>query len=254
MGMDSNDVAKLMASNLVKDGNSKENKDFLFGLIHHAIRGVAGVAPHAIHAVRGLGHAILGDEEQKDFAQGLAKQMEEDILQAKDSKARNDFIFGLIHHAIRGAAGVAHHAIHAVRGLGHAILGDEEINDMAKKVMDELVKDGLKVNDNDKDFFFGLIHHAIRGVVGVAHHAIHAVRGLGHVILGDEEQKDYYYGYGYGHPYYHHHYYHHHYYGDNNNNNDYYYGYGHHPYYHHGYYHHVYYGDNTNNDGHYGDV
>ena len=35
----------------------------IFGLIHHAIRGVAGVAHHAIHAVRGLGHAILGDEE-----------------------------------------------------------------------------------------------------------------------------------------------------------------------------------------------
>ena len=37
----------------------------MFGLIHHAIRGVAGVAHHAIHAVRGLGHAILGDEESK---------------------------------------------------------------------------------------------------------------------------------------------------------------------------------------------
>ena len=37
----------------------------IFGLIHHAIRGVAGVAHHAIHAVRGLGHAILGDEESK---------------------------------------------------------------------------------------------------------------------------------------------------------------------------------------------
>merc|ERR1719513_300625 len=140
--MDSADVAKLMASNLVKDGNSKENRDFIFGLIHHAIRGVAGVAHHAIHAVRGLGHAILGDEEQKDFAQVLANQLVEDILQAKDSKAKNDFIFGLIHHAIRGVAGVAHHAIHAVRGLGHAILGDEEINDLANKVMDELVKDG----------------------------------------------------------------------------------------------------------------
>merc|ERR1719167_603742 len=68
--MDSNDVAKLMASNLVKDGNSKENRDFIFGLIHHAIRGVAGVAHHAIHAVRGLGHAILGDEEQKDYYYG----------------------------------------------------------------------------------------------------------------------------------------------------------------------------------------
>ena len=42
------------------------NFSVLFGLVHHAIRGVAGVAHHAIGAVRGLGHAILGDEEQKD--------------------------------------------------------------------------------------------------------------------------------------------------------------------------------------------
>merc|ERR1719489_449702 len=120
---------------LVKDGLevNDNNRDFIFGLIHHAIRGVAGVAHHAIGAVRGLGHAILGDKEQKDFAQVLAKQMVEDIFQSKDSKAKNDFIFGLIHHAIRGVAGVAHHAIGAVRGLGHAILGDEEINDMANK-------------------------------------------------------------------------------------------------------------------------
>ena len=34
---------------------------------------------------------------------------------------------------------------------------------------------------------FGLVHHAIRGVVGVAHHAIGAVRGVAHHLLGDEE-------------------------------------------------------------------
>merc|ERR1712013_723713 len=101
---------------------------------------------------------------------------------------------------------------------------------------DELVKDGLKVDDNNRDFIFGLIHHAIRGVTGVAHHAIHAVRGLGHAILGDEEQKD---SYGLGQPSYLHSIY-----GDNND--DYYYGYGYHPYYHHHYYHHVYYGDVSN--------
>merc|ERR1719376_1617147 len=115
---------------------------------------------------------------------------------------------------------------------------------MANKVMDELVKDGLEVNDNNRDFIFGLIHHAIRGVAGVAHHAIGAVRGLGHAILGDEEQKD---SYGLGHPS--------HLrsiYCDNNNNDDYYYGYGyHHGYhhcYHHGYYHHGYYGDVSNDE------
>merc|ERR1712032_782528 len=171
----------------------------------------------------------------------VAKMMANDLIKDGNTKENKDFLFGLIHHAIRGVAGVAHHAIGAVRGLGHAILGDEEINDMVNKVMDQLVKDGLKVNDNNRDFFFGLIHHAIRGVAGVAHHAIGAVRGIGHAILGDEEQKDYYYGYGYGHPYYHHHYY-----GDNNNNGDYYYGYGFHHGYHHGYYHHGYYGDVSN--------
>merc|ERR1719376_688165 len=128
-------VANMITDMMMKDLSNEENRDFLFGLVHHAIRGVAGVPHHTIGAVRGLGHAIHGDEELKDFAQVLAKQMVEDILQAKDSKAKNDFIFGLIHHAIRGVAGVAHHAIGAVRGLGHAILGDEEINDMANKVL-----------------------------------------------------------------------------------------------------------------------
>ena len=36
---------------------------------------------------------------------------------------------------------------------------------------------------------FGLVHHAIRGVVGVAHHAIGAVGGVAHHLLGDEESK-----------------------------------------------------------------
>merc|ERR1719489_19533 len=113
-----------MANNLIKDGNTKENKDFIFGLIHHAIRGVAGVAHHAIGAVGGLGHAILGDEESNK----LANEMTDELLKQanmEDTKENRDFIFGLVHHAIRGVAGVAHHAIGAVRGLGHAILGDE---------------------------------------------------------------------------------------------------------------------------------
>ena len=36
---------------------------------------------------------------------------------------------------------------------------------------------------------FGLVHHAIRGVVGVAHHAIGAVGGVAHHLLGDEKSK-----------------------------------------------------------------
>merc|ERR1739841_321045 len=62
----------------------------------------------------------------------------------------------------------------AVRGLGHAILGDEELDAMANEVMDKLVKEGLKVDENKQDFLFGLVHHAIRGVAGAAHHAIGA--------------------------------------------------------------------------------
>jgi len=170
----SKDLAMEITNALIKDNSEKAKKDFIFGLIHHAIRGVAGVAHHAIGAVRGIGHAILGDEQQKDF------------------------IFGLIHHAIRGVAGVAHHAIGAVRGLGHAILGDEELDAMANEVMDKLVKEGLKVDENKQDFIFGIIHHAIRGVAGVAHHAIGAVRGLGHAILGDEDKQDDYVHHVYG--------------------------------------------------------
>merc|ERR1712070_437511 len=128
------------------------------------IRGVVGVAHHAIGAVRGVAHHLLGDEFKKDFSEDLAMEITNALIKDNSEKAKKDFIFGLIHHAIRGVAGVAHHAIGAVRGLGHAILGDEEINDMANKVMDELVKDGLEVNDNNRDFIFGLIHHGIKGV------------------------------------------------------------------------------------------
>ena len=34
----------------------------LIGIVHHAIRGVAGVAHHAIG---GLGHTLIGDEEKQ---------------------------------------------------------------------------------------------------------------------------------------------------------------------------------------------
>ena len=37
----------------------------IFGLVHHAIRGVAGVAHHAIGAVGGVAHHLLGDEKSK---------------------------------------------------------------------------------------------------------------------------------------------------------------------------------------------
>ena len=38
----------------------------IFGLVHHAIRGVAGVAHHAIGAVGGVAHHFLGDEDKQD--------------------------------------------------------------------------------------------------------------------------------------------------------------------------------------------
>merc|ERR1712200_137067 len=117
-------------------------------------------------------------------------------IKDNSEKAKKDFIFGIIHHAIRGVAGVAHHAIGAVRGVAHHLLGDEDKQDFSEnlameiKVMDKLVKEGLKVDENKQDFIFGIIHHAIRGVAGVAHHAIGAVRGLGHAIPGDEDKQD----------------------------------------------------------------
>merc|ERR1712142_1185313 len=110
----------------------------------------------------------------------------------------------------------AHHAIGAVGSVAHHLLGDEEIKNLADEVMDQLAEDGLEVNDNNRDFIFGLVHHAIRGIAGVAHHAIGAVRGVAHHLLGDEDKQDYYYGHGYYHHPYHHHYYHG-YYGDDVN-------------------------------------
>ena len=35
------------------------------GLIHHAIKSVAGVASHAIGAVKGVAHHLLGEEIEK---------------------------------------------------------------------------------------------------------------------------------------------------------------------------------------------
>merc|ERR1712013_712635 len=129
----------------------------------------------------------------------------------KVDESEQDFIFGLVHHAIRGVAGVAHHAIGAVRGVAHHLLGDEKINAMANKVMDQLVKDGLKVDESEQDFtgfgipkhlwgkpgaakwlsrygdkdkedfLLGLAKHAIRGVAGVEVH---------HHLFGDEDKKD----------------------------------------------------------------
>ena len=45
----------------------------IFGLVHHAIRGVAGVAHHAIGAVRGVAHHLLGDKAKEDSE--LIKQL-----------------------------------------------------------------------------------------------------------------------------------------------------------------------------------
>ena len=45
----------------------------IFGLVHHAIRGVAGVAHHAIGAVRGVAHHLLGDKAKEDCE--LIKQL-----------------------------------------------------------------------------------------------------------------------------------------------------------------------------------
>merc|ERR1712157_691351 len=84
----------------------------------------------------------------------------------------------------------------------------------AMKITNSLIKDSN--DENNKDFIFGLVHHAIRGVAGVAHHAIGAVRGVAHHLLGDEDKQDYYYGY---HPY-HHYGHHHYYYGDDVTNDD----------------------------------
>merc|ERR1712096_371239 len=62
---------------------------------------------------------------------------------------------------------------------------------MANKVMDQLVEDGVEINDNNRDVIFSLAHHIIGGVAGVANHAIGAVGSVTHNLLGDEEKTDY---------------------------------------------------------------
>ena len=64
----------------------------IFGLIHHAIRGVAGVAHHAIHAVRGLGHAILGDEESKLSKKSFVVTKIFDFIKYKNKYKNNIFL------------------------------------------------------------------------------------------------------------------------------------------------------------------
>merc|ERR1719376_1648402 len=112
--------------------------------------------------------------------------MVDDILQGKDSKAKNDFIF-LLHNL--------------VHGMGQAIIhGDTAQKDvLAKQMVDDILqgKDSKAKND-----FIFLLHNLVHGM-GQA------------IIHGDKEQKDYFYGYGDRRPYYHHHYY-----GDNYNNDD----------------------------------
>merc|ERR1739841_450000 len=90
----SDDLAMEITNALIKDNSEKAKKDFIFGLVHHAIRGVAGVAHHAIGAVGGVAHHLLGDEDKEDS------------------------IFALIHHGIKG---VDLHAFGA-----HHLLGDED--------------------------------------------------------------------------------------------------------------------------------
>ena len=90
--------------------------DFIFGLVHHAVHGVIGVA-----------HAIFGSP----------------INDADD--VSDDFIWGLKHQRFHTPS------------LNHHVLG---------------LTSGSPINDADElsdDFIFGLIHHAVHGVLGVAH-------------------------------------------------------------------------------------
>merc|ERR1712202_122332 len=103
----------------------------------------------------------------------LMDQLVEDVVEINDNT--RDFVFSLAHHGIGGVTEVAHHAIGAVGSVTHNLLGDEEINEMTNKLMDQLVEDVVEINDNNRDFVFSLAHHIIGGVTEVAHHAIGAV-------------------------------------------------------------------------------
>ena len=53
--------SRRLAHHLMRDAtDSKDAKDFLLGLVHHAMRGVLGVAHHAIHGKKKLVHQGIG--------------------------------------------------------------------------------------------------------------------------------------------------------------------------------------------------
>jgi len=95
---------------------------------------------------------LLGDEEINEMANKVMDQLVEDGVEINDNN--RDFIFNVAHHLIGGVAGVAHHAIGAVGSVTHNLLGDEEINEMANQLMDQLVEDGVEINDNNRDCKF----------------------------------------------------------------------------------------------------
>jgi len=190
-------VANMITDMLMKDLSNEENKDFIFGLVHHAIRGVVGVAHHAIGAVGGVAHHLLGDKAKEDFLiiphlllnhhlfgdegkEDYVNKMTKDVA---DRLRRYPYIHPFIRPAIHLVAVCpAHHG----DNKQECQLDSE---DLAMELTNAMLKDSNE--KAKKDFIFGLVHHAIRGVVGVAHHAIGAVRGVAHHLLGDEDKQDF---------------------------------------------------------------
>merc|ERR1711920_1146593 len=107
-------------------------------------------------------------------------------------KEKSDFLLGLIHHAVKGVLHVAHHAINFVGG----VLGDEDMEDRrprprgpytVSRYVNGVWTTTHHYNGDEEepkeDFLLGLVHHYVKGCVGVLHHAVNFV---GHVV-GDED-------------------------------------------------------------------
>eukprot|EP01084_Bolivina_argentea_P275532 469925_1 len=113
----------------------------------------------------------------KVFIEGVLDEILDEISKT-DNQEKKDFLLGLAAHAIHGTLGAAHGAVNL---LGHVLIGDEKTTNLD----DIFAAISETDNQDEKDFLLGLIHHAVRGVLGVAHHAINFV---GHVA-GDDKYE-----------------------------------------------------------------
>jgi len=153
-----------------------------------------------------LVNAVRSEDTQaeKDEIAELAKLDQELAALTPDEKeAKEDFLLGLVHHAVHGVLGAGH----GVLNLAGHIIGDEELKakldqTLVLKPEDfELVEIDGATEQEKKDFILGLLHHAARGILGAAHGVLHLA---GHIIGDEKAASDYYVHHLHEHHHFHH--------------------------------------------------